>query len=95
MNKIKINFKGRANEFTYYQSWMDTGHHIFCIITENKEATRILQLGHFFIDIDIMGSGQYYINIIENTPEEVAFKKVIADEVLAQHYHTKQSTHLN
>lgn len=95
MNKINILFGGKTYKFTYYQSWMDTGHHIFCVITDNKEATKVLQLNHFFIDIDIKGSGQYYINMIENTPDEVAFKKVISDAVLGQHYQTKESTHLN
>jgi len=95
MKKVNVNYKGTKYEFTYYQSLMDTGRHIFCVVTDNKEATGILQLNHFFIDIDIVGSGQYFINIIENTPDEVAFKKVIADGVLGDHYQTKQSTHLN
>lgn len=95
MKKIEITFKAKKYDFTYYESWMDTGHHLFCVITNNKEAISILQLDHFFIDIDIVGSGQYFINIIKNTPEEVEFKSVIAHEVVEHHYKSKPSTHLN
>lgn len=95
MNKIKITFHGSVYDFMYYQSWMDTGHHLFCVITSNKEAISMLELDHFFIDIDIVGSGQYFVNIIENTPKEVEFKSVIAHAVVEHHYNSKPSTYLN
>lgn len=95
MNKIKITFEGRKYDFTYYQSLMDTGRHVFCVVTDDTEAISLLQLDHFFIDIDIVGSSQIFINLIRNTPEEVAFKQAIADKVLGQHYDLKENAFLN
>jgi hypothetical protein len=95
MNKIEISFLDKEYDFTYYSSWMDTGHHLFFVITDNSEAINVLQLDHFFINIDILQGGQYFVNIIANTPEEVQFKELIAEKVIEHHYKSKPSTYLN
>lgn len=95
MKKIAIFYEGKDYEFSYYNSWMDEGHHLFFTLTDNNHAAGLLQLDHFFIHVDLLKGGRYTFNILKNTLDEVAFKDVIARKVLDHHYQAASATHLN